>query len=604
MKANLLSRFNRSIKDSSIYAISSILNSGVSFLLLPILTTYYDPTEYGTYSIIVSISVIFGGFFYFGASSSYARYVYDNLSREHKSAVFSQTVNISLLGGLFMILLAITFGNTISNYLFNSFKYYLHFILAALGTASGFFVAILHIVLQFDKNPKKLLFISFLAVLANFAITYLLLVNYNYGILAPLVGILISNLIVTTYLFLNYYSLYDPFSKMYQISNFIRFGYHSSIGGILFYLVDYTDRLLINQILSTNDVGVYSLGYKLGFIINIILVLPFSQAWAPIRMEFLNDKRQYEFTSKIISYYFLAGVVVIFISSLFGKNIFDILFVNKDFSGYIKIFPIIMSSIFMYGIITISNIGLYKEDKLKYQNLIMLVGLIINIILNYTFLEQYGIVAAAFSTLISYSFIALLVTIISNRYLHVSIEKFRVFSLLIVMLLLISINSFSSIFLDLSITQKLIYSILFFIMLFMFYIDTDEKKLLKKNFILQKHYKYMKRFLNFIKSIRVKVFIFFSKTINISIGGKLDFKIILTTVNEYYRAKTFYTKEPETLQWIENLNQYTSKENFILWDIGANIGIYSLFTAKKHPSSIIYSFEPEATSFSSLCKNI
>ena len=226
------------------------------------------------------------------------------------------------------------------------------------------FVAILHIVLQFDKYPKRLLLISFLAILVNFSITYLLLVNYNYGILAPLAGILISNLIVTTFLFLNYYSLYDPFSKMYQISNFIRFGFHSSISGILFYLVDYSDRLLINQILNTNDVGVYSLGYKLGFIINILLVLPFSQAWAPLKMEFLNDKRQYEFTTKIISYYFLVGVVVIFIFS-FCTNIFDIFFVNKDFSGYIKVFPVIMSSIFIYGIINISNVGLYKEENLN-----------------------------------------------------------------------------------------------------------------------------------------------------------------------------------------------------------------------------------------------
>ena len=482
MKTNLLSRFKRTFKDSSIYAVSSLLNSGISFLLLPILTTYYDPTEYGTYTIIVSISVIFGGFFYFGASSSYARYVYDNSSREHKSVVFSQTVNISFLGGLIMIMLAVTFGNTISFYLFNTFDYYIHFILAALGTALGFFVAILHIVLQFDKYPKKLLLISFLAILVNFSITYLLLVNYNYGILAPLAGILISNLIVTTFLLLNYYSLYDPFSKMYQISNFIRFGFHSSISGILFYLVDYSDRLLINQILNTNDVGVYSLGYKLGFIINILLVLPFSQAWAPLKMEFLYDKRQYEFTTKIISYYFLIGVVVIFIFSLFGTNIFDIFFVNKDFSGYIKVFPVIMSSVFIYGIINISNVGLYKEEKLKYQNLIMLAALIINIILNYTFLEQYGLIAAAYGTLITYSFISLFVTIISNRYLNVSIEKFRVFSLLIVMFLLISINSFSNIFLDLSIIQKLIYSMLFFITLFIFWIDIEEKKIIKKIF--------------------------------------------------------------------------------------------------------------------------
>ena len=126
---------------------------------------------------------------------------------------------------------------------------------------------------------------------------------------------------------------------------------------------------MINQILTTNEVGIYSLGYKLGLIINIVLVIPFSQAWAPVKMEFLNDKRQSEFTTKIISYYFLIGVILIFIATFFGSDIFDLLFLNRDYLGYTKIFPIIMTSIFMYGIVNISNIGLYKEMKLQYLQL-------------------------------------------------------------------------------------------------------------------------------------------------------------------------------------------------------------------------------------------
>ena len=121
-KNDLTSRFSRTFKDSSVYAISSILNSAISFLLLPILTFYYDAAEYGIYSIIISIVVILGGFFYFGASSSYARFVYDNLSKEHKSTVFSQTLNLALFGGLVMISTTIMlvvlpfFMNNILNY--------------------------------------------------------------------------------------------------------------------------------------------------------------------------------------------------------------------------------------------------------------------------------------------------------------------------------------------------------------------------------------------------------------------------------------------------------------------------------------------------------
>ena len=44
----------------------------------------------------------------------------------------------------------------------------------------------------------------------------------------------------------------------------------------------------------------------------------------------------------------------------------------------------------------------------------------------------------------------------------------------------------------------------------------------------------------------------------------------------YYRADSFSTKEPETLSWIDS---FDAKSTF--WDIGANIGIYSCYAAKK-----------------------
>ena len=480
MKTNLLSRFKRTFKDSSIYALSSLLNSGISFLLLPVLTFYYDANEYGTYSLIMTIVVILGGLFYFGASSSYARFIYDQESKEHKIKIFSRTVNLSLVGGMTMILITIIFGKNLSYFLFESSDYFLHILLASISSVFGFFVSILHVVFQFDKSPIKLLIISFIGITLNFLITYILLVYYDYGILAPILGILSCNILITFYLIYYYAKFYSLRIKINFDSNFLRFGLQSSIGGILFYLVDYSDRIMINRILSTDEVGIYSLGYKLGFIINIILVIPFSQAWAPIKMEFINDNRQNEFTSNIISYYFLIGILLIFISTLFGSNFFDLVFVNRDFEGYLKIFPVIMSSIFLYGTINMTNIGLYKEVKLKYQNIVMLLALIINILINILFLNKYGILIAAYSTLVTYALIAFAVTIISNKFLFIKIEKLRVISLLIVMISFLLINSFTEIIINLSFSHKLLILSLFLISIYSIWLNKKEKYIINK----------------------------------------------------------------------------------------------------------------------------
>lgn len=64
-----------------------------------------------------------------------------------------------------------------------------------------------------------------------------------------------------------------------------------------------------------------------------------------------------------------------------------------------------------------------------------------------------------------------------------------------------------------------------------------------------------------------------------------------------YRARTLLSKEPETIAWIDN---FVPGET--LWDIGANIGCYSLYAAKKGLN--VVAFEPNPYNFSILSKNL
>jgi len=64
------------------------------------------------------------------------------------------------------------------------------------------------------------------------------------------------------------------------------------------------------------------------------------------------------------------------------------------------------------------------------------------------------------------------------------------------------------------------------------------------------------------------------------------------------RANTFSSKEPETLAWIDNL-----KENSIVWDIGANVGLYSCYAAKKL-NCRVFAFEPSVFNLEFLARNI
>ncbi len=66
----------------------------------------------------------------------------------------------------------------------------------------------------------------------------------------------------------------------------------------------------------------------------------------------------------------------------------------------------------------------------------------------------------------------------------------------------------------------------------------------------------------------------------------------------YFRANTFANKEPETLDWIDSM-----PKDSVLWDVGANVGLYSVYAAMKR-NCTVFSFEPSVFNLEFLARNI
>lgn len=65
----------------------------------------------------------------------------------------------------------------------------------------------------------------------------------------------------------------------------------------------------------------------------------------------------------------------------------------------------------------------------------------------------------------------------------------------------------------------------------------------------------------------------------------------------HMRAQTFATKEPETLEWIDSI-----PTGAVLWDIGANVGLYSCYAAKARRCRVV-AFEPSVFNLELLARN-
>ena len=81
-------------------------------------------------------------------------------------------------------------------------------------------------------------------------------------------------------------------------------------------------------------------------------------------------------------------------------------------------------------------------------------------------------------------------------------------------------------------------------------------------------------------------------------GQELKLKLYTPNWRCRYGAESFSTKEPETLKWIDEYGG-----DGVLFDIGANVGLYSLYYAATKNSKV-YAFEPSVFNVGLLAKNI
>jgi len=80
--------------------------------------------------------------------------------------------------------------------------------------------------------------------------------------------------------------------------------------------------------------------------------------------------------------------------------------------------------------------------------------------------------------------------------------------------------------------------------------------------------------------------------------GGVELAFVVPNSLNLFRANTFSSKEPETLEWIDQI-----PEGSVLWDIGANVGLYSCYAAKKRGCNV-FAFEPSVFNLELLARNI
>jgi O-antigen/teichoic acid export membrane protein len=224
-------------------------------------------------------------------------------------------------------------------------------------------------------------------------------------------GILWAMIIVASSIF-----LWDIFSfyRIWQIkiSYFSKKLFRNLLGyglplvglSVASYILVAADRYMIKYLLNVNAVGVYSANYNLASgIIKFPMAILLLASYPIIMATFEKDGERATslFLNKIISLYFVFLMPLIFGMVVLSKNIVNILLGRGFQLGYI-IIPWISVGFFCFGLTQYFYKPFEFKEKTKILSFLVIFVSILNIILNFLFISKFGIIGAAYATLISY----------------------------------------------------------------------------------------------------------------------------------------------------------------------------------------------------------
>ena len=380
---------------STYYLIGTLFNKGFAFLTVPIFTRILSTADYGvvtTYDSWIGISSVVIGFaIYMGIRSSFVDYP------EKVDDFLSVCVTFTLMCGIILI-----FAVGVVLILFQS---RINYTLVFLCLLQGLATAIVqdystYLMMRLDYKFRTMLMVVpnlLSSVIAVVAILFILKTKLYMGKIVPmaLVNIGMASLLLV----LAYRKSKMLFNKKY-LNYALKISAPLVLHGIALNILSQSDRTMITVLGDASQTGIYSLIYNFGMIA-VVITTALEGIWVPWFYNKLKENAATEINCIAKDYvhlmtYLLIGVIAI------GPEIVKFLASNQYWEG-IKIIPPIVLSNFMIFVYTLYvNIEHY-HGKTVFITLNTFVAAGSNLILNYFFIPKFGYVAAAYTTLLSYS---------------------------------------------------------------------------------------------------------------------------------------------------------------------------------------------------------
>ena len=405
------------LKNTSVLMFANVIQPLLSFYFIITITRYLGAGGLGEYSTIFYYQAIFQIFSSFGIRNLVTRDIAQQPEMAGKYMLNGTLVVLpfSLLNILLMVSIVYSVGYNPHISLATAFLS-LSLIPGSLADVSEGIISWL----------ERLSMIGFIWIVENFfrVVISIWLVWNGYGIMAIVLVFVIIKYIKAIYYY--WYIIERISSNRKEID--IAFAWKltkksSTFALIMAFVIIYwkADVLLLSKLTTMKDVGIYTAAYRFLFFGMIIVDSFINSLFPVISNMFSNSNENFELTcQKSLQILFSVTVPMAVFLSLFAKPIILFLFGQKLIKS-VAVLRWLIWVIVPYSISQIFAYAMIASKKQNYDLVVNLIGMIVNLILNWIFIHEYGFIGAAYAAICAITiYVIIQIPIITTKILNVN----------------------------------------------------------------------------------------------------------------------------------------------------------------------------------------
>lgn len=383
------------VKASVWYTICNVLNKGIALISTPIFTRVMTEEQYGTFSIFqswYSIILIFTSLNIFLGGYTKGLILYKDKRDEFTSTQLSLTTLITCCFGL-IYLLNIDFWTKIFD--LPPILMGAMFIELTFMPALEFWSA----KERFDFKYKKYVIATMIMTVLSLGGGVVAVLNTPYKVEARVFSDVAAKAVFSGSIFL----LIILRGKKIFVKEYWKFALRFNLPLIPHYLSNYvlsqSDRLMIGRMVGAEQAAYYSVAYTISMMMTLVMNA-INNALTPYIYKTIDagNERDIKKVNRPIVL-LVAGLSIV--TMAFAPEVIWI-FAGKKYAEAIYVIPPVAASVFFIFLYSMFSAIEYFYEKTGFVAIGTCVSAILNLILNYIFIQKYGYYAAGYTTVICY----------------------------------------------------------------------------------------------------------------------------------------------------------------------------------------------------------